>query len=304
MPIPTVRLLSGLEVPRLAFGTGTALYQSDATGQVVMALQTGFTFVDGAEVYANEESAGAAISQFLSSNSANLKRDQLTVLTKVGKDGMKDLQAAVREEMRKLNVDYLDAYLLHFPPRGKDGLPSNVDAWRQLENIKDQGLVKSIGVSNWLASDIQEVIDAGAKHSIEINQIEFHPYCYAHPEYQKLMALQKKHGIVTMTYSALAPFYKNALPEDGPLYKALSEIAAVNAKRTTASVLLRWASQRSEGIVTTTTSKQSRAREYLDQLDSDNDKHLALSESELQAIDNAGAQHGVEKFYMTPFLTP
>ncbi len=107
-----------------------------------------------------------------------------------------------------------------------------------------------------------------------------------------------------MTYSALAPFYKSALPEDGPLHKALTSIAGKNAKRTTANVLLRWALQRSEGIITTTTSKESRAKEYLDQLDSSNDKDLELSEEELKQIDQAGKEHGPEKFYMAPFLKP
>ncbi len=100
MPIPTVRLPSGVELPRLAFGTGTALYQSAAAKQVTMALNAGFRFVDGAEVYANEESAGEGIQAFL--KSSGLKRDDIYVLTKVGKDGMKDLQSAVKEEMRKL----------------------------------------------------------------------------------------------------------------------------------------------------------------------------------------------------------
>ena len=301
MPTPTVRLPSGVELPRLAFGTGTALYNSSAAQQVAMALNSGFRFVDGAEVYANEESAGEGISAFL--QSSGLKRSDLYVLTKVGKDGMKNLQSAVKEEMRKLKVDYLDSYLLHFPPRGKDGLPTNVDAWKELEKIKKEGLTKSIGVSNWLASDIQEVLDAGCSVP-DINQIEFHPYCYSHEEYVKLMALQKKHGIVIMTYSALAPFYKSALPEDGPLNKALTAIAEKNEKRTTANVLLRWALQRSEGIITTTTSKESRAKEYVYQLDTDNDKDLELTEEELKEIDEAGKEHGVEKFYMAPYLKP
>lgn len=107
-----------------------------------------------------------------------------------------------------------------------------------------------------------------------------------------------------MTYSALAPFYKSALPEDGPLHKALTSIAEKKSKRTTASVLLRWALQRSGGIITTTTSKESRAKEYLDQLDTANDGELGLSEEELKQIDEAGKEHGVEKFYMAPFLKP
>lgn len=107
-----------------------------------------------------------------------------------------------------------------------------------------------------------------------------------------------------MTYSALAPFYKNVLPEGGPLHKALTSVAAANAKRTTANVLLRWALQRSEGIITTTTSKESRAKEYLDQLDCNNDAELGLSEEELKQIDEAGRQHGPEKFYLANLLQP
>ncbi|CBQ71328.1 related to oxidoreductase, aldo/keto reductase family [Sporisorium reilianum SRZ2] len=301
MPVPTVRLASGLELPRLAFGTGTALYNSSAAKQVEQALHAGFRFVDGAEVYANEQSAGEGIQAFL--ESSGLKRDDVYVLTKVGYEGMKDLQSAVKVELQKLQVKQLDAYLLHFPPRGKEGRPSNVDAWKEMEKIKHAGLAKSIGVSNWLASDIQQLLDAGLSVP-EINQIEFQPYTYSHPEYTKLLALQKKHNIVTMTYAALAPFYKNALPEGGPLHKALTSIAAANAKRTTASVLLRWALQRSEGIITTTTSKESRAKEYLDQVDSANDAELGLSEDELTQIDEAGKEHGAQKFYLANLLEP
>ncbi|TKY87520.1 hypothetical protein EX895_003534 [Sporisorium graminicola] len=299
MPVPTVRLASGVELPRLAFGTGTALFKSSAAKQVEVALNAGFRFIDSAEVYANEDSAGEGIESFL--KSSGLKRDDVYVLTKVGYEGMKDLQSAVKVELQKLRVKQLDAYLLHFPPRGKNGLPSNVDAWKELEKIKKAGLTKSIGVSNWLASDLQQLLDAGLSVP-DINQIEFQPYIYSHAEYVKLLALQKKHGIVTMTYAALAPFYKNAIPEDGPLHKALTSVASANAKRTTASVLLRWAFQRSEGIITTTTSKESRAKEYLDQLDTANDAELGLSEQELKQIDEAGKEHGPEKFYLANLL--
>jgi diketogulonate reductase-like aldo/keto reductase len=69
-------------------------------------------------------------------------------------------------------------------------------------------------------------------------------------------------------------------------------------------VLLRWALQRSEGIITTTTSKESRANELLDQLDSNNDAQLHLDEDELKQIDQAGKEHGYEKYYMAPFMQP
>jgi diketogulonate reductase-like aldo/keto reductase len=172
MTVPKIRLASGAELPRLAFGTGTALFGTNATQQVTIALDAGFRFVDGAEAYANEESAGEGISSFLKKNTLGLQRSDLYVLTKAGANSMKDLQLGVKDSMRKLQVDYLDAYLLHFPPRGVNGLPTNVEAWKQMEKIKSAGLARSIGVSNWLADDIQEILDAGLS-APEINQTEF-----------------------------------------------------------------------------------------------------------------------------------
>ncbi|PWN52881.1 Aldo/keto reductase [Violaceomyces palustris] len=300
--IPTITLpASSLRLPRLAFGTGTALYGTPVKTQVTTALQSGFRLIDNAEAYANEDTSGEAIAEFIASGKA--ERSQLFVLTKVGKAGMLNIQQAVKEEMKKLKVDYLDAYLLHFPPRGKHGLPSNVEAWKEMERIKEQGLAKSIGVSNWLASDIQEVLDCDeCKLKPEINQIEFHPYVYSSPVYQELLELQRREGIVTMTYGSQAPMVKNALPEDEPLNPVLTKIASSREGRTIASVLLNWAYQRSGGIVTTTTSKQERALTYISLFDENQVRNDILSQEELQQIDEAGEQHGFAKFYMTAYL--
>ncbi len=103
--------------------------------------------------------------------------DELFVLSKIA-GGMKDgIGETLRKQLNNLQLKSLDAFLLHLPPRGKDGFPGTVEAWREMEKLKDEGLVKSIGVSNFLASDIKEIYEAKPKHPIEINEIEFVRIC-------------------------------------------------------------------------------------------------------------------------------
>lgn len=110
-----------------------------------MAIKEGFRHIDAAEVYLNEKSTGDAIKEALSSG---IKRSDFYVLTKMGSEGMKDMPKGGRKELEDLQCEYLDCLLLHLPPRGKDGLPSNVEAWKQMEKLKDDGITKAIGVSN------------------------------------------------------------------------------------------------------------------------------------------------------------
>lgn len=110
-----------------------------------MAIQQGFRHIDAAEVYANEKSCGDAIASALSSG---IPRSDFFILTKMGSNGMKDIAKGGRKELEDLQCDYLDCLLLHLPPRGKDGLPTNVEAWKQMEKLKDDGITKAIGVSN------------------------------------------------------------------------------------------------------------------------------------------------------------
>lgn len=141
MAIPTLKLSSGISVPRLAFGVGTALYKADCSAQVTTALSAGFTHLDHAEVYGNSAASGQAIGAHLAAGKA--KRKDLFVLTKLFKEGIRDPLRVTKQEIEKLQCgDYVDAVLLHYPPRGKDGEPTNVEAWRALEKVKDAGLVR------------------------------------------------------------------------------------------------------------------------------------------------------------------
>jgi diketogulonate reductase-like aldo/keto reductase len=133
MSIPMATLRSGKQLPLMAFGVGTALYKQDCAQATKQAINAGFTFLDGAEAYANSQYVGQAIKDAGS-------MEKLIVLDKIG--DMKRIYEVAKEELEKLQIDKFDALLLHSPPRGQDGKPSNVEAWKMMERIKDEGLAE------------------------------------------------------------------------------------------------------------------------------------------------------------------
>lgn len=123
----------------MAFGVGTALFKKDCTQSVQQALNAGFQFLDTAEAYQNSQ----FISPVLSSNSS---KEPIIVLDKI--NNMKDIYNVAHEEIKKLAIPKLDALLLHSPPRGYEGKPSNVEAWKVMEKLKDEGLVEWVNSSS------------------------------------------------------------------------------------------------------------------------------------------------------------
>ncbi|PWN39725.1 Aldo/keto reductase [Ceraceosorus guamensis] len=299
MSLPTVKLVSGRSVPRLSFGIGTQHYQSDASSQVSKALSAGFTFLDAAEVYSNTKSMGKAVSEHLSSGVAS--RKDLFLLTKLGSRGIPDPLDETKKELSDIGVsDKLDAVLLHYPPRGKNGAPSNIEAWNRLEKVKDAGLVDVIGVSNWTAKDIEELLASKPKHKIEINQVELNPFLYSHPDIQALLKLQEREGIATMSYGSLTSQYKDLKP-DSKFQQTLESVASKHGV-SPGTALLYWNLQRTNGIVVTTSGKEERMKQYVEDI-----KNIkTLSEEELRSIEDAAAAEGAKgkKYYMNPFWEP
>lgn len=140
MPIPTIRFPSNPKpAPILSFGSGTALYQKPSGAIVEEALKLGFRSIDAAEVYANSKSNGEGIAH------SGVPKNELYVLSKVNgpiKAGHAGILACGRQERADLQVDALDAFLLHHPPRGRDGGPTNLEAWKALEILRDEGVAK------------------------------------------------------------------------------------------------------------------------------------------------------------------
>lgn len=137
---PTIRFASNPKpAPVLSYGSGTALYKKPSGELVAEALKTGFRHVDAAEVYANSASNGEGITK------SGISKDEIFVLSKVNstiKDGHDAIVATGRKERKDLQVDVLDAFLLHHPPRGKNGEPTNLESWKALEELRDEGVTK------------------------------------------------------------------------------------------------------------------------------------------------------------------
>jgi len=266
MPFGYTTLNDGHKIPEIAFGTGTALYQRDASKEVVQALNGGFIHIDTAQMYKNEDSVGKALKE------KGLPRSDLYITTKYAGG---DIRGTLETSLKELGLDYVDLYLIHFPKFIKDG--NYAAAWEVMEKAKEDGLTRSIGVSNFGVPELEELLKI-AKVKPAANQIPYNPYNNA--ENAALLKLAAEHGIIIETYGALTPITKKA---GGPVDEPVQSIAQRRGI-TPAQVLLLWI--RAKGIViVTTTSKESRLQEYLAVGDLE-----PLSQEDVDAIDAAGSK--------------
>ena len=218
--VPRYELNDGNSLPRVGFGT-YPLKGRDGIAAMVSALAAGYRLLDTAVNYGNEEYVGSAI------RSSGVAREQLQVTTKIAGRHHAEPQAArsVEDSLRRLRVDYIDLCLIHWPnPR----VGKYVEAWRALVKLRERGLVRSIGVSNFTDQHLQEVIDdTGVVPAV--NQIELHPYFPQHDQ----RGVHGQLGIVTESWS---PLGKRSAPFDQQPVVRAAEAHGVTA----AQVILRW----------------------------------------------------------------
>ncbi|TFK42440.1 NADP-dependent oxidoreductase domain-containing protein [Crucibulum laeve] len=274
---PTFTLNDGTSVPWLAFGTGTALYGKDAAESVKQAIETGITHLDGAQMYNNEETLAAGI------KASGKPRSELYIVTKLKPPQPgQTVKGLLQESLKKLGTDYVDLFLIHTPrPANQEGKLK--EQWKAMEEVHEEGLAKSIGVSNFRVEDLQVVLD-GAKIVPAVNQIELHPYVWKAAE--PIVALGKKHGIVPASYGGLTPIVR--VP-GGPVDSVVETVRSRLEKTRGASVsagqvLTKWILHKGAFVVTTT-SKASRIKEFQDVEDLPD-----LTTEEVKGIDEAGAE--------------
>lgn len=220
MAIPTHTLNDGSTLPAIGFGTYPL---KGAAGVTVIrsAIESGYRLIDTAVNYENEREVGEAI------RSSGVPREELRVTSKLpGRDhGYDDAVASVHGSLERLGLTYLDLHLIHWPNPSRDRY---VDAWRALVDRREQGLVRSIGVSNFTAEHLRRVIDATGV-TPAVNQIELHPY-FPQPQ---LREVHDRLGIRTESWSPLgkrqAPFAEPAVAE-----------AAAQHGVSPGQVILRW----------------------------------------------------------------
>ncbi|MFJ9952185.1 aldo/keto reductase [Kitasatospora sp. NPDC091207] len=251
--IPSVTLNDGSQIPQLGFGVWQ-VPDAEATAAVRTAIETGYRSIDTAAIYENEAGTGQAISGAIAGGVA---REDLYITTKLWNSGTRDWSGpqgrdAVKREfdasLAKLGLEYLDLYLIHWP-RPMHG--SYLNVWKAFEELRADGRVTSIGVSNFGPEQLAHLLSE-ASVAPALNQVELHPYF---PQ-DELRAFHARHGIATEAWSPLGQG-KELLAEP-----ALVRIAAKHG-RTVAQVVLRWHLQ--SGIVAIPKSvTPSRIKENLD----------------------------------------
>jgi diketogulonate reductase-like aldo/keto reductase len=159
-------LNDGSKIPWLAFGTGTALYKQDATDLVRIAIENNITHLDGAQVYNNEDTLGAGI------KASGKSRSELFVVTKIDNlQAGQTVRDSLKVSLAKLGLDYVDLFLIHSPYQLEARKEKNLSQWWEgMEEVKNAGLAKSIGVSNFYVEDLEVVLKT-AKVVPSVNQV-------------------------------------------------------------------------------------------------------------------------------------
>jgi 2,5-diketo-D-gluconate reductase A len=213
--VPVVTLAGGVAMPMVGFGTWQMRAHS-ACEAVLRALQAGYRHVDTATMYANEAEVGHAL------RDSGLPRQEVFLTTKLRASDAGREQKVLSSSLRDLGTDYVDLWLVHWPPRGK----ASVSVWREFLALRDEGLARAVGVSNYSLRQIDELIEATGE-APAVNQIRWSPRRYD----AGLLSGMRQRGIVVEGYSPL----KDTNLRD----PVLADIAAAHAV-TPAQVVLRW----------------------------------------------------------------
>jgi 2,5-diketo-D-gluconate reductase A len=217
--VPALELNDEKQIPQLGFGV-FQVPPEDTAVVVDHALKTGYRAIDTAAAYRNEAGVGEAI------RSSGLERDDVYVTTKLwnGDHGRDRALRAFERSLERLGFDHVDLYLIHWP------VPSQgkyVETWEALAEIAGEGRARSIGVSNFMVEQLEQIIDATGV-TPAVNQIELHPRL----QQDELRRFHAEHQILTEAWS---PLGQGTLLDDA----TIDEIARAH-DRSPAQVMLRW----------------------------------------------------------------
>lgn len=251
-----IRLNDGAVMPRLGLGVYQIASGGASRRAVDYALKIGYRHIDTASFYGNEADVGRAVLE------SGLPREQVFVTTKLwnSDQGYASAIKAAEKSLRLLALDRIDLYLIHWPEPRK-----RADSWRALIELRERGIARSIGVSNYTIAHLEELMASSAVVPA-VNQVEFNPFLYQ----RALLDFCTAHGIALMAYCPLARAQK--LHDE-----RLRKIAAKHRK-SAAQVMIRWILERGVGAIPKS-SRPQRIRENADVFD------FALDEDDMTTLD-------------------
>jgi 2,5-diketo-D-gluconate reductase A len=254
--VPTVTLNDGEQIPQLGFGV-FQVPPEDTADVTTRALLAGYRHIDTAAAYRNEAGVGQAV------HAAGLQRDDVYITTKCFNDdhGFEQAKHALHASLKRLEMEHVDLYLIHWP------VPSAgkyAETWKALVELQQDGLARSIGVSNFQPAHLERII-AETGVTPAVNQIELHPY------FQQV-GLRREHGDLGIVTEAWSPLAQGKVLDD----PALVEIAEAHGV-TTGQVTIRWQLQLGNVVIPKSVT-QSRIEENFDVFG------FSLSAAEMDAI--------------------
>lgn len=256
-------LSNGVMIPAIGFGTYKLGDDEEVVKDVKYALKVGYRHIDTAAFYGNEEAIGRGIKE------SGVKREEIFLVTKLWNDchGYEKVMKAFNDSIKRLGVDYLDLYLIHWPNE------LNADTWRALEDLYEEGKVKAIGVCNFKIGHLED-LKKTARIMPMINQIEIHP-----GRTQKDMVEYCKRNNIQLV--AWGPIMRGRILTE-PLMIELSK----KYNKTIAQITLRWHIQNNI-IPIPKSSNEGRIKENLDIFD------FEISKEDMLKIDTLNRNENV-----------
>jgi diketogulonate reductase-like aldo/keto reductase len=255
-------LADGNQIPLLGLGVWQVPNGADCVNAVRWALELGYRHIDTAQAYGNEESVGQALRE------SGIPREQVFITTKFY-PARSDPAAEAEQSLRRLGVDQVDLYIVHWPQRGATW------AWPGMERALELGHTRSIGVSNFSVRELEEVIASGDVTPV-VNQVQFSPFEYR----RSLLEACERSGILLEAYSPLGTGRHLSHPTVKRIAEAL--------ERTPAQVLLRWCLEREIPVIPKSTHRD-RIAENGQVFD------FALSDEDLAALDELDQTSGTDR---------
>ena len=224
-----IKLNNGLEIPCIGLGTYQIRKKSEIENVIKIGYNTGYRLIDTAVVYGNEKLIGDALKKL------KIKRNEIFIITKIYKDDMKydKVKKSIESSLKKLQTDYIDILLIHWPEVEKS--EDRINVWKALEESVEEKKVKMIGVSNFCKIHLEQILN-NCKIKPVINQIECNPIYYD----EETINYCEQNGIVIQAYCPFAEWNEKLVEND------IIVNIAKKKEKSVSQIILKWLLQKNK----------------------------------------------------------